>query len=480
MKRFPKLLLLALLSMGTALSSCEDNNDNAPNGNMGGGSTPSGPTDPSGRVILSGEISSSRTLRANEKYLLQGNVYVTSGNILTIPAGTKIFGDLTTKGTLIIERGAKIDAQGTQTNPIIFTSAQSVGNRKYGDWGGVVLVGAAPTNRPSSIGPEGGIRSAFGGTNPADNSGTLKYVRIEFAGVALNSDPNSEINGLTLYGVGSGTTLDYIQVSYSGDDSYEWFGGTVNAKHLIAYRGWDDDFDTDYGFVGKIQYGLSLRDPQYADQSGSNSFESDNFNPGTPATGDNAGLPLTAPVFSNMSVFVTAGAPVTTQQSGSGVYQSALHLRRNTSTSVYNSVFVGQPEGLRLDGTSTWANVQAGGLDLRGVVLANNNTPLRAAGNTGTGAFSDADVQTWFNGTGKNNLVVPGSSLSTLGLNANNFSLTAPAFLLQSGSSLLTGAVFTGKASDSFFTQGTYRGAFNGTDNWTQGWTNFDPQNAAY
>jgi hypothetical protein len=476
MKRYPKVLLLAVLSLATALSSCENNNDNAPAPVV----TPSGPVDSAGRVILSGEISSSRTLLASEKYLLQGAVYVTSGNTLTIPAGTKIFGDQATKGTLIIERGAKIMAEGTATNPIIFTSAKAPGSRNYGDWGGVVLVGAAPTNRSLSTVPEGGIRSLFGGTNAADNSGVLKYARIEFAGVPLSTDPNSEINGLTLYGVGSGTTLDYIQVSYSGDDSFEWFGGTANAKHLVAFRGWDDDFDTDFGFTGKIQYGVSLRDPQFADQSASNGFESDNFNPGTPANGSNDGLPLTAPVFSNMSVFVTSGAPVTTQQSGSGVYQSALHLRRNTSTSVYNSVFVGQPEGLRLDGTSTWANLQAGGLDMRGVVLANNNTPLRATNNTGTGAFSDADVQAWFNASGKNNAVVSRADLGTLALNANTFSLTAPSFLLQGSSPLLTGAVFTGKAADSFFTQGTYRGAFNGTDNWTQGWTNFDPQNATY
>lgn len=468
-------MLLGLLSMATALSSCENNNDNGPMP-----PTPSGPTDSAGRVILSGEITSNRTLSASEKYLLQGNVYVTSGNTLTIPAGTKIFGDQATKGTLVIERGAKIMAEGTQSNPIVFTSAKAAGSRNYGDWGGVVLVGAAPTNRPASTLPEGGIRSAFGGTNAADNSGILKYARIEYAGVALSSDPNSEINGLTLYGVGSGTTLDYIQVSYSGDDSYEWFGGTVNAKHLVAFRGWDDDFDTDFGFTGKIQYGVSLRDPQFADQSASNGFESDNFNPGTPANGSNDGLPLTAPVFSNMSVFVTANAPVTTQQSGSGVYQSALHLRRNTSISVYNSVFVGQPEGLRLDGTSTWANAQAGNLNLAGIVLANNNTPLRSANGTGTGAFTDADVQGWFNASGKNNSVVTAANLSTLGLNANNFSLSAPNFLLQGSSPLLTGAVFTGKAADSFFTTGTFRGAFNGTDNWTQGWTNFDPQNTAY
>lgn len=477
MKRFPKMLLLAMLALSSAasLSSCEDNNDNAPSTQE-----PSGPTDSAGRVILSGEITSSRTLRANEKYLLQGFVYVTNGATLTIEPGTKIFGDQTTKGALIIERGAKIMAEGTPNNPIVFTSAKPAGSRSYGDWGGVVLVGSAPINRSLSTEMEGGIRGNFGGTNAADNSGSLKYVRIEFAGIPLSTTANSEINGLTMYGVGSGTQLDYIQVSYSGDDSYEWFGGTVNAKHLVAYRGFDDDFDTDFGFVGKVQYGLSLRDPQYADQSGSNAFESDNFNPGTPATGDNAGLPLTAPVFSNVSVFLTAGAPPTTQASGSGVYQSAMHLRRNTSISIFNSVFAGYPEGLRLDGTSTWANVQSGGLDLRGITVANTNTPLRAAGNTGTGAFTDTDVQNWFNGAGKNNSVVANSGLMALGLNANSFNLSGPAFTLQSNSSLLTGAIFAGKTADAFFTNGTYRGAFNGSDSWTQGWTNFDPQNTAY
>ena len=458
-----------------SLSSCEDNNDNAPTTEE-----PSGPTDTAGRVILSGNITANRTLKASEKYLLQGNVYVPTGITLTIEPGTKIFGDQTTKGTLIVSQGGKIMAEGTQTNPIVFTSSKAAGSRNYGDWGGLVLMGSAPINRPLSTPAEGGISGDFGGANATDNSGVVKYVRIEFAGVPLNTDANSEINGLTLYGVGSGTTLDYIQVSYSGDDSYEWFGGTVNAKHLVAQRGWDDDFDTDFGFTGKIQYAVSLRDPQYADQSGSNGFESDNFNPGTPATGDNAGLPLTAPVFSNVSIFVTGGAPVATQQAGSGVYQSAMHLRRNTSTSVFNAVFVGQPEGLRLDGTSTWANVQAGTMQLAGVTLANNTTPFVVASNTGTGAFTATDVQTWFNATGKNNAVVTQANLGTLGLNTNTFNLTAPNFLLASTSPLLTGAVFTDKGADAFFDKVNYRGAFNGTDNWLQGWTNFDPQNTAY
>ncbi|GAB3309964.1 IPT/TIG domain-containing protein [Hymenobacter tenuis] len=475
MKRISNLFLLALLATAsaTSLSSCEDNNDNAPEIQQ-----PSGPTDNAGRVILSGDITANRTLRADEKYLLQGFVYVRNGATLTIEPGTKIFGDQATKGTLIIDKGGKIMAEGTQSNPIVFTSAKAAGSRGYGDWGGVVLIGSAPINQSLSTQPEGGIGGTFGGTNKEDNSGSLKYVRIEFAGIPLSSGSNSEINGLTMYGVGSGTKVDYVQVSYSGDDSYEWFGGTVNAKHLVAYRGFDDDFDTDFGFTGKLQYGLSLRDPQYADQSGSNGFESDNFNPGTPATGDNAGLPLTAPVFSNFSVMVTGGTPPASQQSGSGSFQSALHLRRNTSTSVYNSVFVGYPEGLRLDGASTWTNLQGGGLDLNGVVLANTTRPLRAANNTG--AFTDADVETWFNGAGKNNMVVPNAELGTLGLNANTFTLGTPGFLLSSSSPLLNGAVFTGKAADNFFDKVSYRGAFNGTDNWAQGWTNFDPQNTAY
>lgn len=169
MKRFPKLLLLAVLGMAATISSCENNDANAPVV-----TAPSSPTYSTGRVILSGEITTSRTLRANEKYLLQGNVCMTSGNTLTVPAGTKIFGDLTTEGTLVIERGAKILAEGKQTNPIVFTSAQAASSRKYGDWGRVVLVGAAPINRPLGTLPEGGIRSLFGGTNAADNSGTME------------------------------------------------------------------------------------------------------------------------------------------------------------------------------------------------------------------------------------------------------------------------------------------------------------------
>jgi hypothetical protein len=417
------------------------------------------------------EITANTTWTANNVYLLKNFVYVKSGATLTIQPGTVIKGDKDTKATLIIEQGARIIAEGTPTAPIIFTSNQPRGQRNYGDWGGVVLIGKAPHNREGARVFEGGIRGRFGTLNePADNSGILKYVRIEFPGVPLSNAFNSEINGLTMYGVGSGTVIDYVQVSYSGDDTYEWFGGTVNAKHLVALRGFDDEFDTDWGWSGKVQYAVALRDPQYADQSTSNGFESDNFDPGTPATGPNAGLPLTAGQFANISVFAFNTAPVATTQAGSGPYGRAMHLRRNTSISVFNSLFVGYPEGLRLDGTATFENATAGRMRLEGIVLANMTKPL-----AGAGGVTDAQVTEFFNATNRQNQIVSLTDLGILRLNGATFTLTAPNFVPQSGSPLLTGGV----TLPSGFEPTTYRGAFNTTD-WTAGWTNYDPQNTDY
>ena len=174
------------------------------------------------------------------------------------------------------------------TNQLYLLLINQKDRRSYGDWGGLVLCGNAPTNKHDSgagVGiAEGGIGSLYGGPDGADNSGVLQYVRIEFPGIGLTAVANSEINGLTLYAVGSGTTIDHIQVSYSGDDSYEWFGGTVNCKYLVALRGWDDEWDTDNGYSGKVQFYVSLRDPAIADQSTSNGFESDNDADGSTLT----------------------------------------------------------------------------------------------------------------------------------------------------------------------------------------------------
>ncbi|HBZ35309.1 MAG TPA: hypothetical protein DEO33_02630, partial [Rikenellaceae bacterium] len=235
------------------------------------------------------EIKSSYTLKKGT-YILKGWVYVIDGVTLTIEPGTVIKGDKDTKAALIIERGGKLIAEGTKNEPIVFTSNQSAGSRKPGDWGGVIICGKATNNKREMI-IEGGPRSSHGGDNDDDNSGVMSYVRIEFAGYPFKTD--QEINGLTLGSVGRGTRMDHIQVSYSNDDSYEWFGGTVDAKYLIAYHGWDDDFDSDNGYRGRIQFGLVVRNPRIADKSSSNGLESDNNAEGTTE------LPLTTPVFSN-------------------------------------------------------------------------------------------------------------------------------------------------------------------------------------
>lgn len=356
-------------------------------------------------TVNAGNITTNTTWTADQVYLLNGWVYVKAGATLTIEAGTVIRGSKTNQGALIIEQGGKIMANGTQSQPIIFTSNQAAGSRDYGDWGGIILLGYATINVPGGTATiEGGVGSVYGGSNDADNSGSLKYVRIEFPGIAFS--PNNEINGLTMGGVGSGTTLDNIQVSYCGDDSFEWFGGTVNAKHLIALRGWDDEFDTDFGFRGKIQFAVALRDPAIGDVSGSNGFESDNDGTGS------ANTPKTHPIFSNISIF---GPKVTSGTTINSNYKRAMHLRRNTELCVYNSVFSGYPTGLFIDGTAAQANATANTLQIENCFLTGMATN-----------YASAFEQTYFESPSRHNQVFPNNTDLLL---TDPFNLTNPNFL---------------------------------------------------
>lgn len=374
-------------------------------------------------TIPAGNITTNTTWTSGNTYLLNGWVYVQSGVTLTIEPGTIIRGDKVNKGALIIERGGKLVANGTAAQPIVFTSNQAVGSRDYGDWGGIILCGKASINTTGGEATiEGGVGSLYGGgANPDDNdnSGSLQYVRIEFPGIAFA--PNNEINGLTMGGVGKGTTLDYIQVSYSGDDSFEWFGGTVNAKHLITFRGWDDEFDTDFGYRGKVQFAVALRDPAIADVSGSNGFESDNDASGS------ANSPVTNPVFCNVSIF---GPKVTASTTVNSNYKRAMHLRRNTRLNVFNSVFAGYPIGLFIDGSAAQANATADLLKIENCFMAGMGTNF-------VSSFED----TYFNAPARHNSVY----------NANNylnfvdpFNLTNPNFLPNSTANvyLLNGWVY--------------------------------------
>lgn len=429
-----------------------------------------------GQVItVSGDITTDTKWYAQAKYMLSGYVYVKNNAVLTIEPGTVIKGVSNSRATLIIERGSKIMAAGTLEKPIVFTSDKPAGQRATGDWGGLVICGKARTNKHDDgegVGiAEGGIGSKYGGTDDNDNSGVLQYVRIEFPGIPLSSTANSEINGLTLYSVGKATVMDHIQVSYSGDDSFEWFGGNVNLKYLVALGGLDDGFDTDNGFSGKIQFGLIIQDPLKSDQSGSNAFESDNDADGSLLT------PVTSPVFSNITALgpltLTATLPAETK------HEKALHLRRGTKTSIYNSVFVGFPQGLSIDGQkgNSPSRADQDELQIENTILA--GMTVNFVEKTGTVAvpYTVAQHQAYFTATARNNA----DNLTITDIIGSGFiSLTSPALLPAAGSSLLTGASFSNsRLTDTFFTPTTFRGAF-GTENWTSGWCNWNPQNTVY
>ncbi len=464
--------------------------------------------------LLEGTLTT-QTLDAAKQYLLKGQVFIPTGVILTVPAGTVIKGDKATKATLIVSPGGKLMAEGTASSPIVFTSAQGVGERDRGDWGGIVILGNAFVNQTAKPAIEGitptqtyGSVAADGATpatNATENSGSLKYVRIEYAGIELT--PNNETNSLTMGGVGNGTTIDYVQVSFGGDDGFEWFGGTVNAKHLVSHSTWDDDFDTDFGWGGNVQYGLVVRNTFFADQSGSNAFESDNQGNGNAIAGicdgtTNTGC--TRGVFSNITVL---GPRDMQSRSISGNYQNAMHIRRRSSISVFNSFFGGFRVGLRIDDQGTLDNLVSGS-------AKHGYNVLTVPGSAGTGTSTtasdaifatglssgDASAIATYWSTNLNSSVnnIPGTSNATLfndlGIATGLFwaaqsSTTYPSnpnFALVAGvagaNNLNAGADFMDAkltGAGSFFTTTTFRGAFGATD-WTDGWGEFQPINKVY
>ncbi|WP_262908586.1 T9SS type A sorting domain-containing protein [Hymenobacter translucens] len=469
MKKIVLPVFLALASLSAQAQSCPAS---SPVVSVGTGTT----------STTGFEITTNTTWTRNNIYLLNGFVYVNSGATLTIEPGTIIKGDLANKGALIIRQGGRINAAGTATQPIVFTSNQPAGSRQPGDWGGIIICGRAPINLAGSPTIEGGVIATFGGNDPNDNSGVLQYVRIEYPGVAFL--PNNEINGLTMAGVGSGTTIDHVQVTGSGDDSFEWFGGTVNAKYLVALAGTDDDFDTDNGYSGRVQFGISIRDPRRGDIATggiSNGFESDNDATGT------ANTPQTSAVFSNMSVFM----PTTPNAAAPFANANGAQIRRNSAQSIFNSVFSGRPYALEINSQSngnTQANAQSGLLAFQNNVLAGYTRRVaRATGGSAAGFSINSFV-----GTGNDTA----RTVADLGMSAASFAFDGvcagsapctPAFELPAASMLNSGAAFssaklTGPGNggpNSTFDVVSFRGAF-GPTNWAAGWTNFNPQMTCY
>jgi hypothetical protein len=470
-----KKLVIAVIALATFGSSCKKKDDN--------NNTTVTPTSDTA-VVLSGDIAADQTLDASKKYVLKGFVYVMSGATLHIPAGTVLMGDKATKGTLVVTRGGKIDAVGTAEKPIVFTSSLAPGARREGDWGGVILLGKSTTNATGGEAKiEGGLVPTnggdektyiyYGGTDVNDNSGTLKYVRIEFAGIAYS--PDNEINGLTMGAVGAGTTISYVQVYRSGDDSYEWFGGTVNCDHLISTYSWDDDWDTDNGFSGKVQFGVSQRFKTVADQSGSNGFESDNDANGS------TNSPKTAAKFANMTVI---GPITTTGTSGINAnFQHGAQIRRNSSQSIFNSLIIGFPlAGVYIDGTkgsATIKNVADNSLMFQGNIIAGCATTWKADA-TATGS---ADSVAWkaFKSNATNTVLTSAADVLMVDPNKYSSGMSAtpgvPNFLLQASSPAMTGAV---SVSAYGLINTTYRGAFDNATDWTKGWATYSAETNVY
>ena len=501
---------MGILMLAATMGSCSDNDDPTPNpGSVYIWTTDGGikacdhllfgedgKDNAEGMVIGNGDqelvFKGKQTIKKGV-YTLKGWIYIADGSELTIEPGTIIKGDKATKAALIVERGGKLIAQGAADAPIVFTSAQPAGQRRPGDWGGVIICGKAHNNQ-TSMQIEGGPRTQHGGDNDADNSGVLSYVRIEFGGFPFKAD--QEINGLTLGSVGSGTKIDHVQVSYSNDDSFEWFGGTVNCKYLVAYKGWDDDFDTDNGFSGKVQFGLSVRDPRIADQSQSNGFESDNcadgaqVSPYTTAIFSNITFvgPKTAADFQNSNSYITAGSYFPNNGSGLGKFQAAMQIRRSSRLNCVNSVVTDWPIGLIIDGEKgdTPAQAKAGTLRLQNIFIANADI----LGSDANKCYEDKEYDskakavkadskqsyshTFFETAANNNRYFADKSALML----TDGKGVGVAFMPQTGSNLFGAQNFSGL--DSWFDQVTYIGAFNANDNWLDGWTNFDPQNAQY
>ena len=387
--------------------------------------------DASGEKLITGTL----TLSASQVYLLKTILVIKSGGKLVVPAGTVVRGRANTGATpkeyatVVVERGGKIELLGTESNPVVFTSAKSIGSRDRGDWGGIYIAGNAPNNQGADVQMEGfnnvsfdNKLSFYGGTIENDNSGILTFVRIEFGGFAF--EPNKELNGLTLASVGNATKVDGIQVSFSGDDSYEWFGGSVNCKHIIAYKGTDDDFDTDFGYRGSVQFGIAQKDTSFFDlswnaasgASTSECFESDNDASGS------GKLPLTSAVFTNMTC--VGPVPVGGKWSDlsttvKGAFRRGARIRRNSRISITNSIFMGYRNFIMLDGDST---LYAAGA--RPTVKPNDNfdlvrnnyfcnstvaaTPASSTANglseTSTGYFADS-VSKWLQTAKCNNMV---------------------------------------------------------------------------
>ena len=394
---------------------------------------------------------------ANE-YRLIGAVFIEEPAVLEIEAGTTIYGDSATNGTLIIARGAEIRARGTAGAPIVMTSDQLAGSRARGDWGGLVINGRAPLNIAGGEAEGEGGTGTYGGDDPNDSSGILRYVRVEFAGTEFS--PDNELNGIAFQGVGRRTEVDHVMVKFNKDDGVEFFGGTVEAKHVVCFGIADDSFDWTDGWTGKGQFWIAMQSGDDAD----NGFESDN-------NGDNNNLtPRSNPTIYNVTLI---GAPDTDQGNESDV---GMLLREGTAGTIRNFIVMGfKEDAIDIDHDATFTQALEGSLTLASGLLWNN---CSVDGCTGEYRMDEDDVAAMMT---TRRIVTDSPYVFVMNPElADPFNLDDPDFTPAERSPAVTGYVRAAyPPHDGFFEMTDFIGAVgpagdaDGHDTWWTGWTDF-------
>ena len=398
------LLTFAMMVSTAAFVSCSDDEDTAPS------------TQPT-TADLQGEYTSDLVLEANQSYTLSGGVHIKSGAKLVIPEGVTITAvDDDTPDYILIEQGARIEANGTATNPIVMTSQL----KEAGAWGGIHICGRAHTNAEGGIGRSEIGNATYGGNDDNDNSGTLRYVRLEYTGFAL--DEEHEANGISFYGVGNGTTVEYCQAYKGSDDGFEFFGGSVNVRNMVATSCSDDSFDWTEGWNGKAQFLVA-----YQENESTLGYDCDCLMECDNNGDNNQATPVAHPVIANVTLIGNDGDA------------QGVRLREGTEVELYNAIITGKAlpltvesagtENALADGTSVLEYVALGGVLNSNENIYTNDMFAAAAGN----------------------------------LTDQTFSFTND----------YVGTVDGGKdlSADSFFTQTDYKGAVSASNDWTDGWT---------
>jgi hypothetical protein len=390
--------------------------------------------------IVRGRFNRDVTLTRDTYWVLRGAVFIGEPGHLMIEPGTTVIGETATRGTLVINAGARIIAAGTAEAPIVFTSDQPVGRRGRGDWGGLVINGRAPLNVPGGVGIGEGATGEYGGTNPEDNSGILRYVRVEYAGIEFS--PDNELNGIAFQGVGSGTIVENIQVHFNKDDGIEMFGGNVNIKRVVLTAIGDDSIDWTWGWRGKIQFAVAQQRGDDTDLG----IEADNHSV------NHNNEPRSAPTIYNMTL---VGDP--TQEFGPES-TSCMRLRVGTAAIIRNFICLGfKQSGIDIRDNAALPLIASGELSVFPGINFMNGTPW------GSSPQSVA----------LRNMV--GSQVFEMDpLLTDPFNRTAPNWVPVPNSPALQIAAAV-PPNDGFFEMALYLGALgpDPTQDWTRGWTNF-------